>query len=193
MEQSNNTGVYPGMVNAETEVFNHGDSLLAIHGGRTISFDELPLEVFKKINDILNTDHAAQLQLSKWHPGNPKAQLKKFASCRFGGLDHTPDFGESMQCGEYWECPQRGKCDGEGVVCKMPIYKNVRLTSNDVKLIKLLTTVSTNDVIAQQLCMALGSFHLAKKKLYQKLGVMTKQEITRVAVALNIIQPHIIC
>jgi hypothetical protein len=192
MEQFKNTGVYPGMVCANTEIFNHGSKLLAIHGGKTIDFDDLPIEIFNRINQVLYTDIAALQQLKEWFPNDPKSQIKKFASCRFGGLDHTPDFGEDQQCGEYWECPNRGNCAGEGVVCKLPVYNSKRLSYKDIKLIKLLTTVSTNEVIAIELSMPLGSFHLAKKRLYEKLGVMTKQEITRVAVALNIIQPHII-
>jgi DNA-binding CsgD family transcriptional regulator len=193
MEQFNSS-VYPGMVSADTEIFNNGGNLMAIHNGSTICFDLLPISVFERINQVLQSDIDASTILKKWFPKDHKAQVKKFASCRFGGLDHTPDIGVSdSQQGEYWDCPMHGSCTGEGVVCKMPVYKDYRLTAADIRLIKLLTTGRINTVIADELNMPLGSFHAKKKKMYKLLGVMTRPELTRVAVTLNIIKPHITC
>src|SRR5690606_32617200 len=101
----------------------------------------------------------------------------------------TSDISETgkLQDGEYWECPLRGKCTSEGVLCKMPKVGAERLTPTEIKLIQLSTTDKTNDVIAEEMQLPLGSFHKSKKLLYNKLNINTKQCLTRMAMALNFI------
>jgi hypothetical protein len=45
-----------------------------------------------------------------------------------------------------------------------------------------------NEVIAKEMHLPMGSFHKAKKFLYEKLCVQTKQEVVRIGILLNLIQ-----
>ena len=106
----------------------------------------------------------------------------------FRGLDFQGDIknGE-LQDGEYWPCPNHGKCQFEGVLCKLPLVNGQRLTKQEVDLIKLSSTDKTNDVIADDLGIPLGTFHQLKHKLYEKFVVQTKQELTKLSALINII------
>ena len=128
--------------------------------------------------------------LKEWYPESELKQVEKFSECRFGGLDFTPDIiGNQLQEGEYHDCPFRGKCKGEGIVCKALKYKGNVLTVEDIELIRLLSTSDTNEVIAEKLNISLGQYHKIKKDLYARLGnIQTKQEATLIATELNLIK-----
>ena len=52
---------------------------------------------------------------------------------------------------------------------------------------QLSSTELTNDVIAEEMNMPLGTFHKAKAQLHQILGIQTKQGITKICSFFNFI------
>lgn len=189
------TKIYPGMLDGNYELFHHDDELKALNQGQVISFEELPQSILKAISDLLEKEPSTRKVLEREKTLCTGSILEKFAFCRFGGLDFTPDVKVcvnkneviAIQDGEYWECPMRGNCAAEGVACKMPVYNGHRLTPIEVQVMKQLHTVDTNNVIAERLSIPLGTYHLIKKNLYEKLGaLLTRHEVTRVADSLNI-------
>jgi hypothetical protein len=64
---------------------------------------------------------------------------------------------------------------------------NKLLTNDDIKLMQFSSTEMTNEVIAEEMNMPLGTFHKAKAQLHQILGIQTKQGITRLCSFLNLI------
>lgn len=181
----------PGLVSADTEFFNHDGKVKAIHDGSVFDFSDLPIKTIHGVTRIMEADKPAMEVLRKWYPSGGHERVEKFVSCRFGGLDNQADLGaQSAQDGEYWDCPLRGNCSGEGRVCHMPQWNGHRLTSEEISLMKHCSTTLTNTAIAEVMGMADGTLNAFRKKLYAKLGVQTKQEVTRIAVALNIIKPH---
>ena len=181
--------IIPGLLDTSIEFFNHEGDLKYISNGIVKSFNDATLPVIMLLKEALEKEPAANLILMDWFPESEFNRLKKFASCRFGGVDYTPDLIENkLQDGEYWECPNHGSCIGEGVVCQSPKYNGQELTRQDIKLIKLSTTEKTNEAIADEMGMPMGTFHKQKNLLYKKLGsIQTKQCITKVAFSLNII------
>lgn len=180
---------YPGMVNSAVEIFKKYDDLKFIAEGRVMSYQNAPFAIISIIDEAINEVENAKQILEEWHPNSPMKQNKQFAWCRFGGLDYSADIIDGvLQDGEYHECPKRGKCVGEGLLCKLPIYKGTRLTVQMVQLMKLLCTTDTNTVIAEKMNLPDGSYHLLKKKLYAALGgIQTKQEVALIARHLNIV------
>ena len=179
--------IYPGMISSDIEIFNHQNQTMAIANGEVINYDLLPYGVLERIKELLHRDPAALAQVREWHPDSEFQQVKKFASCRFGGLDFTPDLGNGCQTGEYWDCPMRGSCAGEGVVCRNVSYNGHEITPQDVILIKAISTNKTNEVIAQEMGVPFGSFHGIKTKLYRKFdNAQTKLEVIQKARHLNI-------
>jgi hypothetical protein len=184
-----NSNILPGMVNRSIEVFVVENETKAIHNGKVIDFSELPLGIVELLKEEIKKDTAVELALHDWHPFSEWKRVEQFATCRLGGLDHSDDITPcgKIQDGEYWNCPNRGKCQYEGTLCKLPVINNHRLNKEEIKLMQYSTTEMTNEVIAEEMNMALGSFHKAKAQLHQILGIQTKQGITKYCSFFNLI------
>ncbi len=184
----NTQKLLPGMGCDGIEFFVLGNEVKALQNGRLIQFTELSFPVIQILREKIKADKQAHLALHDMQPDSEMKRVEQFAKCRFGGLDFQADIKNgTLQDGEYWPCPLRGHCPHEGVLCKMPKINQVRLTESDVQLVQLLSGNKTNDVIALELDIPLGTFHLQKKKLYEKFGVQTKQELVPIGIRHNII------
>lgn len=188
MTPSTNQRVYPGILDYDYEIFQTDQGLKVLHNGTTIDFKNIPMALYQLLKEEMEKEEDVIKLLQAWFPDSEFNRLKKFASCRFGGLDFTPDISnDSVQHGEYWDCPMRGKCEGEGKVCKFIKLNDTYLELIDIRIMKLVATNYTNEVIAEELEVSFGQLHKLKKILYAKLGVQTKQEVTLKAVSLNLI------
>lgn len=182
--------MYPGMISHEIEMFVVENELKVMQGGKISSFAELSYATFQLLREAIENDKNVQTHLKQMHPTSEYRRIEQFAKCRFGGLDFTGDICNetgTVQDGEYWECPLRGNCLSEGVLCKMPKVGEERLTSVEIKLIQLSTTDKTNEVIAEEMDLPMGTFHKNKKHIYEKLRISTKQCLTKFAMSMNLI------
>jgi DNA-binding CsgD family transcriptional regulator len=181
--------MYPGMGCSATEFFLANDEMRIIQNSKILPFCEISFGTQQILQEAINEDLNVKLALHDMHPTSKMKRLEQFAKCRFGGLDFQGDIknGE-LQDGEYWQCPNHGNCPHEGILCKLPTYNNQRLTKQDVQLLQLTATNKTNEAIGEELDLPMGSFHKAKKYLYVKLGIQTKQEGVMISMFLNLIQ-----
>lgn len=181
--------LYPGLADSSIEFFNDHDETKIIQNSKVFPFDEASFSVIQILDEEIEKDPLVKSHLMAMHPNSKIQRTKQFVSCRFGGLDYQGDIKDGkLQEGEYWECPKRGNCQSEGILCKLPSYNGQQLQPQDVKLLQLTATNKTNEVIADELCLPLGSFHKFKKILYKKLGIQTKQEGAMISIFLNLIQ-----
>lgn len=188
MMTTTQSNIYPGMLDENVEFFRTDNGVKIISAGTIRAFKEITPPVYQILKQNLEVDLPALEILKKWYPNSELCQIEKFTECRFGGLDKTPDISQNqLQSGDYWECPFRGNCEGEGKICQPLTFKGEELSAQDIKLMKLLSGTSTNDVIAIELNISLGLFHKIKKKLYAKLEVQTKQEVALIALSLNLV------
>ena len=180
--------IYPGMTCHGLEFFLQGSDFKIIQHGHIKPFDEIPYQTSQILKEAIQASPEVTAALLEMHPSSATKRIEQFAKCRFGGLDFQADIidGE-LQDGEYWACPFHGTCKHEGTLCKLPKYNNERLTKEEIQLMQLSTSEKTNEVIAEDLQLALGTFHQVKKYLHRKLAVQTKQEITKIAFFLNLI------
>jgi len=184
----NTPKLLPGMACNAVEFFIHHDELKAIQHGKVIDFTELSFSVIQLLKEEIKKNKEINLALHDMHPNSEMKRIEQFAKCRFGGLDFQGDMKNGqLQDGEYWGCPFHGSCEHEGVLCKLPTYHGSRLNKQDVQLLKLSATSKTNENIAEEMHLPMGTFHQAKKFLYEKLGIQTKQEAAIIAMELNII------
>lgn len=180
---------FPGMGDSSIEFFISEKETKVIQHGQVLSFSEIPFATLKMLETTIQEDLTINLELHDMHPTSKLKRIEQFARCRFGGLDFVGDIIDGkLQEGEYHDCPKRGNCSSEGILCKLPSYNGQKLSSQDIQLMQLLTTTDTNDVIAEKMSLPMGSFHKAHRLLYEKLGVQTKQEVTKIAYLLNLIQ-----
>ena len=189
MTQITTNRQFPGMGDSGIEFFISDQETKFIQHGKVLPFSELPFAIIKLLQETIRQDLMVNLELHDMHPTSKLKRTEQFARCRFGGLDFVGDIIDGiLQDGEYHDCPKRGNCKSEGILCKLPAYKGQRLSSQEVQLMQELSTPKTNDVIASDMKLPLGSFHKAHKQLYNKLGILTKQENTKIALSLNLIQ-----
>ena len=183
-----NPRIYPGLICNGIEFFLQEGNLKVLSKGRTKDFIDAPYAYHQILEEAIDKEPEVNKLLQKWYPNSKLKRLVQFGSCRFGGLDFQPDVVDfKLQPGEYRECPLRGSCKGEGIICKAPVCKGEAISFEEVKLIKLLVTTDTNENIATKLKLAMGTLHLVKKNLYQKLKIQTKQELAIIAMDLNLI------
>ncbi len=189
MTTTNRNRIYPGMLCSSIEFFTgKNDKLKVLSGGQVMEFKNSSYTHHQILKEAIEKDPEIFTILNEWYPQSELKRLIQFGSCRFGGLDFQPDVIDfKLQEGEYTECAAREFCPGAGILCHKPQYKGVSLEFLEVKILQALSTTDTNETIAEKLSMALGSFHLAKKNLYQKLGIQTKQEATMISRDLNLI------
>ena len=180
--------MFPGMMDTATEFFVSLGEVKIIQNSKVLPFCEISSATMQILEEAINNDKAAKLELFDMHPTSKMKRIEQFAKCRFGGLDFQGDIKDGeLQDGEFWEWPNHGNCKSEGILCKLPTYNNQRLEKQEVKLLQLMASNMTNEVIAEELGMPLGSFHKLKKNVYDKLGIQTKQEGTMVSFFLNLI------
>lgn len=181
--------LYPGLADSSIEFFNDQEETKVIQNSKVFPFDEASFSVIQIIDEEIEKDSVVKSHLIAMHPNSKIKRTKQFVSCRFGGLDFQGDIKDGkLQEGEYWECPKRGNCPSEGILCKLPSYNGKQLQPQEVKLLQLTATNKTNEVIAEELSLPLGSFHKLKKILWSKLNIQTKQEGVMISFFLNLIQ-----
>jgi DNA-binding CsgD family transcriptional regulator len=180
--------LYPGMLDNSVEFFNSENGLKVMTNGSVINFGDMPIKLHQLVKKVYDRHPEADEVLRNWYPTQPAKRLEAFVKCRFGGLDFTPDIQDNiLQDGEYWDCPLRGKCKGEGKVCKPLSYNDQTLNNTEIKMLRLLATDKINTVISDDLNLPLGTFHKIKQILYQKLNIRTRPEATLIVVALNLL------
>jgi hypothetical protein len=178
----------PGITAKGIEFFTHDGRIKMIHKGSVKDFIDIPSLVIDILKIEIGRNPIVKKELEKLYPDSKINQIYKFINCRFGGLDCTPDILDGkLQESEYWDCPLHGNCSSEGILCKKIIHKGNELSWLDISLMQLLTTEKTNEVIAEELNIPLGSFHSMKKRLYDIFKVSTKQELTKICMFLNFI------
>lgn len=180
---------FPGMGCNAIEFFISDKETKIIQHGKVLPFSEIPFATLKMLEQTIQADINIKLELHDMHPTSRLKRIEQFARCRFGGLDFVGDIIDGqLQEGEYHSCPNRGNCASEGILCKLPSHNGQKLSSQNIQLMQLLSTSFTNENIAEKMSLPMGSFHKAHRLLYEKLGVQTKQEVTKIAYLLNLIQ-----
>ena len=180
--------LYPGMLCNGVEFFAVESEMKFIANGSVQSLTNLPFPIVQLGNEEIEKDPEVEKALLEWHPKSSFSRLKQFLQCRYGGLDHSADLEDNQfKDGDYFHCKKRSTCKYNGIICLQPKYNGQSLTSLEISLMQKLSTNLTNEVIAEQLSLAYGSFHKYKQILYEKLGVQTKPEIALIAKSLNLI------
>ena len=107
--------------------------------------------------------------------------VRRFCKCNFGKLDstkHDIDCGGSFHF-EKVECPLRGECKHEGVICS-PKF-NSKLSEQELRVMKLIYNGASKDDVAEQLYISPFTVKNHIKSVYLKLGIHEKSEFIQYA------------
>ena len=114
--------------------------------------------------------------------------VEKFVSCRFGQFDARADISEDgISMPEFWNCPNRGKCIGEGVVCILPAGVNGKLTPREIQIIKMIYREMTDQQIASELQISVNTVHKHRQNIIIKIDAQSVVGIIKFATQNNIV------
>jgi DNA-binding CsgD family transcriptional regulator len=183
-----NIQIPSGLIDENIELFSTNGKMMATHLGSVKSIFDLPKEFLTILEKEMASAPSIVLALSLAGFKTKKAQLEKFAECRFGGFDFIADFKDGkLSDAEYHECGFRGNCPMEGIVCGFFKVNGKIITPFEIKMIHLLATEDTLPVIAEKLHVCMNTFEVKKKLLYEKLGVLSRARLVAVCYDLQIL------
>ena len=167
--------LYPGMLDNSKEYFEAEGNVFLIAKGTVQIFDDV--QYHEELELIIETETKLKQTLKKMVGENKKNQQKQLAKCRFGGLNFSPDFSnDSKSTSDHIDCPKRGNCIGENIVCQPIFINGVEVTELEINLLKELATEKKNEAIASDLNLPLGTFNVSKTQLYRKLDIYNKPQ-----------------
>ena len=104
--------------------------------------------------------------------------VKRFLKCNFGQLDSTFNDIEGEKVNfERVDCPQRGECRWDGVICS-PIFKTT-LSAQEMRVGKLFYDGLTRSEIAGVLYLSPETVNNHIRNIYYKLGIHEKAEFIK--------------
>lgn len=106
---------------------------------------------------------------------------RRFCKCNFAKLDTAElDFNPSSSfCFEKVQCPLRGECKFEGVVC-MPKF-NTQLSKKELEVMRLIYDGCSNEEVGNRLYLSPFTVKNHIKSVYAKLGIHEKAEFIQYA------------
>ena len=160
-----------------TEFFLTNDKLMVVHNGSTTDFESAPLEVLDILNADLERNPLAETALDLLGIHDPIERLRKYAECRYGAYDETPDFlnGKPQPNDEVIICQLRSQCPANGKLCvDRPRLENLeRLSQREIEVVKYLGDGLTTQQIADKMFVCDAAIRQHIMKLKHKLDIAT--------------------
>jgi DNA-binding CsgD family transcriptional regulator len=152
-------------------------------------FEELPISILDILRADLDAHPKARVAMeNRLGITNPLFQLKQWAVCNFGNFDNKADLtDDGIIIHEHVNCPQRGTCKFEGIICLPLLVENGTLTPREIQVIKLIAKDLLDKQIADMLGMALNTMSVHRTKIEKKIGCHSKAGITAYAYQNNLI------
>jgi DNA-binding CsgD family transcriptional regulator len=172
------------------EFYNFGDELWCIYpDGRnervTESSKEIIHPMLERIREFYPKAYAA---LERWYQKSsmnvPYYQyliVKRFCKCNFGNLDGTSkDIDHTgVFRFERVDCPMRGECALEGIVCNPEFDSHI--SAAEMRVMKLLYEGRSVEETAEELYLSQCTVANHRKSVYYKLGIHDMASFVRYA------------
>jgi len=121
------------------ELFANPDQFgkcLFVEYGQTRPFHELPIEVIPSLYSECFADKKAVKALRNMGVKSENI-VEQYNYCNRGQLDSIPDISSSLKLTrEFVDCGKHGKCEGEGIVCKL-VFCSVKITHRELQCLRL--------------------------------------------------------
>lgn len=119
-----------------------------------------------------------------------RTELEQLLICNYGGFDHRADMIDGqLQVPEFWDCPNRGKCKFEGIVCdKLETASGEFLTHREIQVVRLCATGFLDKEIAIQLNgISVKTVTTHMRNIRRKTKLFRKPDLTRFAHLNNLV------
>ena len=175
-------GIPAGIIDGGTEFFTapgiNGPELMAFHGSKIYSYDDLPGSTKTLVYVHMKSQPMVDAELTKMVGNDEVAKLKQFIMCRFGAMNSEADV---TSCGkmsepEYVPCLNRGNCKFEGRVCaSITVNNGLPLSKSESAVFKLIHLPAKD--IAERLFVSLETIKSHINNIRIKTGLANKTEM----------------
>lgn len=163
-----------GLVDANLEVFLHGNELKAICNGQVKDYLDLPLEIRAPFKSEMFQDLEAVEVLSTDFKITETAKMEEqFVACRYGSLNYTPDFDGKRLKSDAPICDNIGTCKGFAIVCKVPAH----LTRREYELVRNIVNGLQDIEISFKYKISVPTIRTHLRNIRQKIKVNNRVEI----------------
>lgn len=171
------------------EFYIYEDKLWCIKDGTSKEVEEGDTELVQALVETIKTQYPEAYKALEKNYQSSSANVRyyqfliarRFCKCNFGKLDSTK---QDIETGgkfnfEKVDCPLRGECKFEGIVCQ-PRF-NSRLSEAELRVMKLVYQGFNTETIASALFLSPHTIKNHIKMVYCKLGIHEKSEFIRYA------------
>ena len=163
------------MIDHSIEYFSQEGEIYKMQSGSVQKFEET---THPELENLLLNESNLATTLSEMCEYDYPSMLKKLADCRYGGLNFEADFTDGNSTHDHKDCPLRGNCIGENIVCKPIEINGEPLFEDELSILRECSTNKKNFTIASDLDIPFGTLNVSKTKIYDKYGFVTKQQST---------------
>jgi len=175
-----------GIQKGETEFFEVGNQLVAMHEGALTQLEDLPEYALRIVDDHIN--HKAAAALDNMGISDVMERRKQFLKCNCGSFDFTPDIvaGSGVLNMEYVDCSIRHVCNYNGLLCQPITINGHRVTMTELKVASFIRKGLYDKEICGEMNIEQDTLRTHKKRIQIKLGANRKTQIATQAIKLGI-------
>ena len=101
--------------------------------------------------------------------------VRRFCRCNFGIIDDVKDISYNGTMNfERVQCPLRGECSCEGIICG-PKF-NSKISDAEERVLKMIFRGKSKEDIADELCLSIHTVNNHIRNAYSRIGVHEKAE-----------------
>lgn len=174
-----------GLVEAGQELFTYMGNDYVAAAGMVTCMHDFPVNFKIAAWSFIKSENKISATLVMLGFTSKKSQIKKFYDCNFSEADGTPDVLPDGTLGqrEFVNCPNRGNCSGEGILCIIPYGMSKR----EIQVVRLIGNGLLDKEICDQLGIANDTLRNHKDSICRKAGIERKSSIAVLASKLNLV------
>lgn len=151
-------------------IANHGNEYRKINENDALVdlIADLIKQKYPKVDRRLNTLYNTKFK-----------RVRRFCKCNFAIQDNVPDLDNKQFNFEFVNCPLRGECMDENIICN-PTLKT-GLTIRETQVVREFASGKMAKEVAVSLRISQNTAEIHKKHVYAKLGIATIGELVNFA------------
>lgn len=172
-----------GLVDMNVEIFKFQNIIYAIYNGKIILFIQLHEDIKNEFRNDLYSFPIAIKTMAEMNIVTDEEMLLMWVGCNYSSFNNEPDFNciTKTTNKEYVDCPERGKCKGEGKICQALKVINGILTRREIEVLKLIAEGLLNKEIAERTNISVTTVPVHIQHISQKTKLGTRTEMAAFA------------
>ncbi|TLX73725.1 response regulator transcription factor [Labilibacter sediminis] len=167
-----------GLIDNSLEIFRHSTGIRAVMNGSVSRYIELPTVLREPFQvELINDKKACSCLRNDFGIHDADMMEEQFVSCRYGALDHSPDWDGEKLRSDAPVCDKIADCKGFNIVCRVPEGKNGTLSRSEYLVAQLVGEGKLDKEIASTLDIEITTVRTHLSRIRDKLCVNNRVEI----------------